>query len=171
MKCINAKRVFMSNPLIGLEGLPPFSKIKPEFVVPALKDGIANCRKAIDDVLAKKSYTWDDLVLPLEEADDKLSRLFSPVSHLNSVMNNDELREAYEQCLPLISEYSTFVGQHQGLYEAYNALYNSDEFKTLTTAQQKSITNALRDFKLSGIALASDQQKRYGEISARLSEL
>ena len=86
-------------------------------------------------------------------------------------MNNDELREAYEQCLPLISEYSTFVGQHQGLYEAYNALYNSDEFKTLTTAQQKTITNALRDFKLSGIAFNPEQQKRYGEISARLSEL
>lgn len=161
----------MSNPLIGLEGLPPFSKIKPEYVVPALKDGIELCRKAIDDVLAKGSYTWDDLVLPLEEADDKLSRMFSPVSHLNSVMNNDELREAYEQCLPLISEYSTFVGQHQGLYNAYNTLYNSDEFKTLTTAQQKTITNALRDFKLSGIALAAEQQTRYGEISARLSEL
>ena len=108
------------NPLIGLEGLPPFSKIKPEYVVPALKHGIEQSRKAIDDVLAKGSYTWDDLVLPLEEADDKLSRMFSPVSHLNSVMNNDELRQAYEQCLPLISEYSTFVGQHQGLYEAYN---------------------------------------------------
>ncbi|KTF16444.1 oligopeptidase A [Pseudoalteromonas sp. H103] len=159
------------NPLIGLEGLPPFSKIKPEYVVPALKHGIEQSRKAIDDVLAKGSYTWDDLVLPLEEADDKLSRMFSPVSHLNSVMNNDELRQAYEQCLPLISEYSTFVGQHQGLYEAYNALYNSDEFKTLTTAQQKTITNALRDFKLSGIALGADDQKRYGEISVRLSEL
>jgi len=159
------------NPLIGLEGLPPFSKIKPEYVVPALKHGIEQSRKAIDDVLAKGSYTWDDLVLPLEEADDKLSRMFSPVSHLNSVMNNDELREAYEQCLPLISEYSTFVGQHQGLYEAYNSLYNSEEFKTLTTAQQKTITNALRDFKLSGIALGADDQKRYGEISVRLSEL
>ncbi|MCQ8890505.1 oligopeptidase A [Pseudoalteromonas carrageenovora] len=159
------------NPLIGLEGLPPFSKIKPEYVVPALKHGIEQSRKAIDDVLAKGSYTWDDLVLPLEEADDKLSRMFSPVSHLNSVMNNDELRQAYEQCLPLISEYSTFVGQHQGLYEAYNALYNSDEFKTLTAAQQKTITNALRDFNLSGIALGADDQKRYGEISVRLSEL
>jgi len=159
------------NPLIGLEGLPPFSKIKPEYVGPALKHCIEQSRKAIDDVLAKGSYTWDDLVLPLEEADDKLSRMFSPVSHLNSVMNNDELRQAYEQCLPLISEYSTFVGQHQGLYEAYNALYNSDEFKTLTTAQQKTITNALRDFKLSGIALGADDQKRYGEISVRLSEL
>ena len=160
-----------NNPLIGLEGLPPFSKIKPAHVVPALKAAIAECRAKIDEVLASKSYTWNDLVLPLEEADDKLSRLFSPVSHMNSVVNNDELREAYEQCLPLLSEYSTFVGQHQGLYDAYNALHNSDEFKTLTTAQQKTITNALRDFELSGIALKPEQQKRYGEISARLSEL
>lgn len=160
-----------NNPLIGLEGLPPFSKIKPAHVVPALKAAIAECRTKIDEVLACKSYTWNDLVLPLEEADDKLSRLFSPVSHMNSVVNNDELREAYEQCLPLLSEYSTFVGQHQGLYDAYNALHNSDEFKTLTTAQQKTITNALRDFELSGIALKPEQQKRYGEISARLSEL
>ena len=160
-----------NNPLIGLEGLPPFSKIKPAHVVPALKAAIAECRTKIDEVLATKSYTWNDLVLPLEEADDKLSRLFSPVSHMNSVVNSDELREAYEQCLPLLSEYSTFVGQHQGLYDAYNALHNSDEFKTLTTAQQKTITNALRDFELSGIALKPEQQKRYGEISARLSEL
>ncbi|WP_404341237.1 oligopeptidase A [Pseudoalteromonas mariniglutinosa] len=160
-----------NNPLIGLEGLPPFSKIKPAHVVPALKTAISECRNKIDQVLANKSYTWNDLVLPLEEADDKLSRMFSPVSHMNSVVNSDELREAYEQCLPLISEYSTFVGQHQGLYDAYQALYQSDEFKNLTTAQQKSITNALRDFELSGIALAPEQQQRYGEISARLSEL
>ena len=53
-----------TNPLIGLEGLPPFSKIKPEYVVPALKHGIEQCRKAIDDVLAKGSFTWNDLVLP-----------------------------------------------------------------------------------------------------------
>lgn len=160
-----------NNPLVGLEGLPPFSKIEPAHVVPALKAAIKECRLTIDKVLAAKSYTWNDLVLPLEEADDKLSRLFSPVSHMNSVVNSDELREAYEQCLPLLSEYSTFVGQHQGLYDAYNALHNSDEFKALTTAQQKTITNALRDFELSGIALKPEQQKRYGEISARLSEL
>lgn len=127
-----------NNPLIGLEGLPPFSKIEPVHVVPAVKAAIAECRAKIDEVLATKSYTWNDLVLPLEEADDKLSRLFSPVSHMNSVVNSDELREAYEQCLPLLSEYSTFVGQHQGLYDAYNTLHNSDEFKSLTIAQQKN---------------------------------
>lgn len=161
----------MTNPLIGMEGLPPFSKIKPEHVVEALKQAIAHCRDTIDEVLKNDSYSWENLVLPLEEADDKLSRMWSPVSHMHSVVNNDALRQAFDACLPLISEYSTYVGQHQGLYQAYKSLKESDSFATLSTAQQKTLENALRDFKLSGIALAPEQQKRYGEISARLSEL
>ncbi|MCF2907552.1 oligopeptidase A [Pseudoalteromonas sp. DL2-H2.2] len=161
----------MTNPLIGMEGLPPFSKIKPEHVVEALKQAIEQCRNTIDEVLKNDSYSWENLVLPLEEADDKLSRMWSPVSHMHSVVNSDALRQAYDACLPLISEYSTYVGQHQGLYEAYKSLKESDAFAALNTAQQKSINNALRDFQLSGIALAPEQQKRYGEISARLSEL
>ncbi|MEQ2356495.1 oligopeptidase A [Pseudoalteromonas piscicida] len=161
----------MSNPLIGLEGLPPFSKIKPEHIVEALKSAIAHCRETIDTVLAQSNYTWDNFVLPLEEADDKLSRMWSPVSHMHSVVNSDALRKAYDECLPLISEYSTYCGQHQGLYEAYKAVKESAEFGNLTIAQQTSVDNALRDFQLSGIALEAAKQKRYGEIVARLSEL
>ncbi|MFC3034367.1 oligopeptidase A [Pseudoalteromonas fenneropenaei] len=161
----------MSNPLIGLSGLPPFSQIKPEHVVPALDAAIAHCRATIDKVLQQDHFTWDNFVLPLEEADDQMSRMWSPVSHLNSVMNNDELRAAYEACLPKLSEYSTFVGQHQGLFNAYQAIKNSPEFASLTLAQQTSIDNALRDFKLSGIALDEQAQKRYGEIVTRMSEL
>ncbi|RXE85647.1 oligopeptidase A [Pseudoalteromonas sp. A757] len=161
----------MSNPLIGLEGLPPFSKIKPEHIVEALKSAIAHCRETIDSVLAQSNYTWDNFVLPLEEADDKLSRMWSPVSHMHSVVNSEALRKAYDECLPLISEYSTYVGQHQGLYEAYKAVKESVEFGNLTVAQQTSVDNALRDFQLSGIALEPANQKRYGEIVARLSEL
>ncbi|MBQ4837472.1 oligopeptidase A [Pseudoalteromonas luteoviolacea] len=161
----------MSNPLIGLEGLPPFSKIKPEHVVPALKVAIEHCRETIDKVLEQPQSTWQNFVQPLEEADDKLSKMWSPVSHMHSVVNNEELRKAYDECLPLISEYSTYVGQHQGLYKAYLSLQQSDDFADLSTAQQKTITNALRDFKLSGIALDDAGQKRYGEISAKLSEL
>ncbi|MDP4490392.1 oligopeptidase A [Pseudoalteromonas piscicida] len=161
----------MSNPLIGLEGLPPFSKIKPEHIVEALKSAIAHCRETIDTVLAQSNYTWDNFVLPLEEADDKLSRMWSPVSHMHSVVNSDALRKAYDECLPLISEYSTYSGQHQGLYEAYKAVKESAEFGNLTIAQQMSVDNALRDFQLSGIALEAAKQKRYGEIVARLSEL
>ncbi len=161
----------MSNPLIGLEGLPPFSKIKPEHIVEALKSAIAHGRETIDTVLAQSNYTWDNFVLPLEEADDKFSRMWSPVSHMHSVVNSDALRKAYDECLPLISEYSTYCGQHQGLYEAYKAVKESAEFGNLTIAQQTSVDNALRDFQLSGIALQPAEQKRYGEIKARLSEL
>ncbi|MBQ4844196.1 oligopeptidase A [Pseudoalteromonas sp. MMG005] len=161
----------MSNPLIGLEGLPPFSQIQPEHVVPALKEAIAHCRQTIDDVLKNSDFNWDNLVIPMEEADDKLSRMWSPVSHMHSVVNSDALRQAYDECLPLISEYSTYCGQHQGLYNAYKAVKDSADFATLTIAQQTTIDNQLRDFALSGIALNEAQQARYGEISARLSEL
>ena len=161
----------MTNPLIGLEGLPPFSKIKPEHVVPAVEHGIEQCKKTIEQVLAGKDFTWQGLVMPLEEADDKLSRLFSPVSHMHSVVNSQALREVYDQVLPKLSEYSTYVGQHQGLFDAYTALAQSEEYAQLSRAQQKVIDNALRDFKLSGIALNASDKKRYGEISSRLSEL
>ena len=162
----------MTNPLLQNTSLPPFSKIKPEHIKPAVEEAIANCKKTIVDVLANNTeFTWANLVTPIDEVDDVLGKLWSPVSHMNSVVNSDELREAYESCLPLLSEYGTFVGQHAGLFAAYQQLSNSEAFKALSTAQQKVINNALRDFKLSGIALNEQDKKRYGEISTRLSEL
>ncbi len=162
----------MSNPLLTIKDLPAFSQIKPEHVKPAVEQAITDCRNLIDQVLKDNpTPSWDSIVAPIEEIDDRLSRLWSPVSHLNSVMNSDELREAYESCLPLLSEYGTWVGQHKGLFEAYKAIKASDEFGALTRAQQKTITDSLRDFELSGIGLPKDQQTRYGEISKRMSEL
>ncbi|TYK65753.1 oligopeptidase A [Colwellia echini] len=162
----------MTNPLLVPSELPAFSKIKPEHVKPAVEQAITNCKKVIEQVLVNNTeFTWDNLVLPIDEVDDVLSKLWSPVSHLNSVQSSNELREAYESCLPLLSEYGTFVGQNEELYQAYSSLKNSSHFATLDTAQQKVITNALRDFKLSGIALNDDDKKRYGEIVSRLSEL
>jgi oligopeptidase A len=162
----------MSNPLLTFTDLPPFSQIKPEHVKPAVEQAIDACRAKIDAVLEGNSNpTWDNVVAPIEEIDDKLSRLWSPVSHMNSVVNSDELREAYESCLPILSEYGTWVGQHKGLYEAYKAIKASDEFEALSQAQQKTIKDSLRDFELSGIGLPANEQHRYGEISKRMSEL
>ncbi|MBL4941399.1 MAG: oligopeptidase A [Colwellia sp.] len=166
----------MTNPLLPQNvkntALPCFSKIKPEHIKPAVEQAIANCKKVIEEVLSEQdNFTWVNLVTPIDEEDDVLSKLWSPVSHLNSVMSTDELRDAYESCLPLLSEYGTFVGQHQGLFQAYNSIKSSAEFANLNTAQQKVITNALRDFKLSGIALNDNDKKRYDEIVTRLSEL
>ncbi|WP_047048211.1 oligopeptidase A [Vibrio mexicanus] len=162
----------MSNPLLTFTDLPPFSQIKPEHVKPAVEQAIADCRAQIEQSLKDNTNpSWDNLVSPIEEADDRLSRLWSPVSHMNSVVNSDELREAYESCLPLLSEYGTWVGQHKGLFDAYKSIKASDNFAELTQAQKKTITDALRDFELSGIGLPADEQHRYGEISKRMSEL
>ena len=162
----------MTNPLLIDAPLPLFSKIKPEHVLPAIQEALKNCRHTIETVLTKNSqYTWDNLIQPIDEMDEKFSRAWSPVSHLNSVKNSPELREAYEACLPLLSEYSTWVGQHKPLYQAYKQIKESEEYTKLTKAQKKVIDNALRDFELSGIGLPEDKQKRYGEIVAKLSEL
>lgn len=162
----------MTNPLLTPFSLPPFSAIKPEHVVPAVTKALEDCRAAVESAVAHGApYSWENLCQPLAEVDDVLGRIFSPVSHLNSVKNSPELREAYEQTLPLLSEYSTWVGQHEGLYKAYRDLRDGDNYATLNTAQKKAVDNALRDFELSGIGLPPEAQKRYGEIAARLSEL
>ena len=160
------------NPLFSMTSLPPFSAIKPSHIEPAVKAAIALCRDKVEQVLSENNtYTWDNLVAPLEESDDKLGRIWSPVGHLNGVLNSDELRLAYEACLPQLSEYGTWVGQNKGLYQAYQQIADSSDFNQLTSVQQKVIKDSLRDFKLSGIALNDEQQQRYGEISIRLSEL
>ncbi|NDL64586.1 oligopeptidase A [Acerihabitans arboris] len=162
----------MTNPLLTPYSLPPFSTIRPEHIVPAVKSALDECRQAVERIVALSGpYTWDNLCQPLAEVDDRLGRIWSPIGHLNAVKNSPELREAYEQCLPLLSEYSTWVGQNTGLYDAYRDLRNGDGYDELSVAQKKAVDNALRDFELSGIGLSPDKQKRYGEIAARLSEL
>ena len=162
----------MSNPLLTFTDLPLFSQIKPEHIQPAVEQAIADCRAKVEEVLASDAVpSWESIIIPLAETDDRLSRIWSPVSHLNSVQNSEELREAYEACLPALSEYGTWVGQNKGLYEAYKSIKESEAFVTLSQAQQKTIIDELRDFELSGIGLPADQQKRYGEISKRTSEL
>ncbi|UAK72387.1 oligopeptidase A [Aeromonas enteropelogenes] len=162
----------MTNPLLTMDSLPPFSQIQPEQVQPAVTQAIADCKQKIADVLAKQEpRTWDSLIAPLEEVNDRLARIWSPVSHLNSVLNSEALRAAHDACLPLLSEFQTYVGQHEGLYQAYRELAESDDFPRLDDAQRKEIQNTLRDFRLSGIGLPAEAQQRYGEIQARLSEL
>ena len=160
------------NPLLSMTGLPPFQHIKPEHVEPAFEAIIKSNREQIQKLLKDNTnYTWNNLIEPLEDMDDRLGRMWSPVSHMNSVVNSDELRDAYNNCLPLLSEYSTEMGQNIELYQAYQAIKDSAEFKELDEAQQKIINNALRDFHLSGIDLADEKKKRFREIRQQLSKL
>ncbi|VAW98129.1 Oligopeptidase A [hydrothermal vent metagenome] len=162
----------MPNPLLTFDGLPPFKHIKPEHIEPAIDALLAENRLAIETVLAEnETYSWDNFIQPLEEVGDKLDKAWSPVSHMNSVVNSDELRDAYNACLPKLSEFATEVGQHASLFKAYQSIADSDEYQILDRSQKKIIDNALRDFKLSGIDLSDDKKARYKEIKQALTKL
>lgn len=162
----------MSNPLLEQHLLPPFSRITPEHVEPAVRQLIEYNKQRIEELLASDhGFTWDNLLQPIEALEDELAKAWSPVSHLNSVCNSEALREAYNACLPLLSEYGTWMGQHSKLCAAYQQIADGKAFATLDTAQQKSIEQALRDFRLAGVDLPSDKKKHYGELKQRLSKL
>ena len=162
----------MHNPLLCIERLPPFTKITPEHVKPAVEYLLAESRQQVEQLLADNTcYTWDNLIEPLEEMDDRISRAWSPVSHMNAVVNSEPLRTAYNECLPLLSEYGTEMGQHEGLFQAYRQISSGDEYTRLDTAQKKIIDNARRDFRLSGIELDQDARERYKAVMQELSKL
>jgi len=160
----------MINPLLTASGLPQFSAILPQHVEPAVDQVLADNRAAIDRLLnMRHAYIWDNLVDPLEELADRLRRTWSPVSHLNAVVNSPELRAAYNACLPKLSDYATELGQNERLYRAYQAIVEGAEWQRLDTAQKKIIDNALRDFRLSGVALPAAEKARFKEIMQELS--
>ena len=162
----------MNNPLLKSSELPPFSKILPEHIKPAIESIIDDNEKAVAALLASGSESgWASLQEPLDQLDDRLGQAWSPVGHMNAVVNSEALREAYNGCLPLLSEYSTRLGQNRQLFEAYQSLADSEAFQKLDSAQQKVINDNLRDFRLAGVALEDDKKARYGEIKKQLSEL
>ncbi|WP_020504698.1 oligopeptidase A [Lamprocystis purpurea] len=159
----------MSNPLLDHVGLPAFARILPEHVEPALDARLAACRTEIARLTSAVPVpTWENFVEALEEMDDTLSRTWSPIGHLNGVMNSDALRAAYNACLPKLSDYGTEVGQNEDLFRGYQAVAAQEH---LDSTQRKLVENALRDFHLSGVDLPADKKARYKAISQELSQL
>jgi oligopeptidase A len=159
----------MSNPLLDPVGLPAFARILPEHVELAIDARLADCRAEIARLTRGVDVpTWENFVEPMEEMDDALNRTWSPVGHLNGVMNSDALRAAYNACLPKLSDYGTEVGQNEDLFRAYQAVSAQEH---LDPTQRKLVENALRDFHLSGVDLPADKKARYKAISQELSQL
>ena len=160
------------NPLLNIDGLPEFSKIIPAHVEPAIDQIIAENQQIMQSLLAENtSYDWENLIEPLDLAQDRLQKAWSPVRHMNSVVNTPELREVYNACLAKLSAYYTDIGQNTELYRAYQSIRDSETFPQLDQAQQKSIDDALRGFRLSGVSLPEDKKLRFKEIQQELSAL
>lgn len=159
------------NPLLERGDLPRFSAIRPEHVSPAIDRILTDNREAIERILADGPDSWENLVEPLEELEDRLSQAWSPVGHLVGVCNTPELREAYNANLGKLSDYATELGQHQGLFKVFGRLAERAGELALDPVQRKVINDELRDFRLSGVALPADKQARFKEIQQELSTL
>jgi oligopeptidase A len=159
----------MDNPLIDMPGLPPFGRILPEHVEPAIDTLLARNRARIEELAQGAELpTWENFIEPLEMLGDSLERAWSPVGHLNAVMNSEALRAAYNACLPKLSDYASELGQNRALFEGYRAVAAQEH---LDATQRQLLANALRDFHLSGVDLPPDQQSRFKAIDRELSRL
>lgn len=161
----------MDNPLLTQSPLPMFSNIHPEDIEPALKHLISQNRARLTALLTQKNFTWDNLMAPMEDMSDQLSQFWSPISHLHSVLSSPALREAYNICLPLLTEYHTELMHNETLYQAIQSIANSPDFAKLDVAQRKIIENDLRDLKLAGVNLPPTEKTRFGELQKQLSHL
>lgn len=156
----------MSNPLVvPISQLIDYAAVKAEHIEPAITKLLQQARNAVDAITEQPTATWENTAQALNDATEQLQRAWTIVGHLNSVINSPELREARTACLPQVSEFGTWIGQHQGLYNKYQQLSQSDAFASFNAEQKRAIELALRDFRLSGVELEGDARKRYGEIS------
>lgn len=161
----------LNNPLLQQPVLPAFNSIQPAMIKPAIEAILEQNRKQVAELQILEEADWDALVKPLELMDDYLSKAWSPIRHLNSVKSSDELREIYNECLPLLSEYATELGQNEGLYRGYQAIADNPQFKTLSQAQQKTIEDSLKHFRLAGVSLSGEKKSQYQQLQKELSEL
>lgn len=161
------------NPLlVPMDTLVNYASITPSHVSEAIEQLLAQARTAIE-VAADTNLapTWDAVVTPLDDASEPLWRAWSIAGHLNAVVNTPELRDVYNKMLGPISEFSTWVGLHEGLYQQYQRLRQSADFPNLSPARRRVIDLALRDFKLSGVELQGEARERYASNSDRQSQV
>jgi oligopeptidase A len=154
-----------------LAALPSFSTIKPDQIEPQFKSLLERNRKKINGILAAPTYTWETLMQPLEDINNELENLWSPITHMHSVMESEELRDAYNKTLDHLTEYYTEISQNEALYKAIKSLIQSEEYTQYTDAQKKILENDMRDFKLSGVHLPADKKARLADLHHELSRL
>lgn len=161
----------MKNYLLEPVGLPAFDQLHASDVEPAVDVVLAANHARLTTLASQTAPDWDSLVAPLDDMAEALHRAFGPAAHLNAVCNTPELRAAYNACLPKLSAYETELGQHAGLYQAFQALAARSSALQLDAVQEKILRDELRDFRLAGVHLPAKEKARFKVVQQRLSEL
>jgi oligopeptidase A len=160
----------MSTANVSGTELPAFDRIRAAEVETTIRELLQRHRSEVASLEAQPNPTFENTVLPLEQLAHRLSRTWSPIGHLNGVLNSEELRASYNACLPLLSNYWTDLAQSEPLYRAYSAIAANESGK-LAPAQRRVIERALEDFRLAGVGLPADRKARYKEVVQELAQL
>ncbi|HWX69632.1 MAG TPA: M3 family metallopeptidase, partial [Steroidobacteraceae bacterium] len=160
----------MDNPLLDQQALPQFMRIRPEHVEPAVRQLLSANRARIGELAMLAAPTFASVVEPLEELHHRTSRTWSPVSHLNAVLNSEALRAGYNACLPLLSAYQTDLAQSAPLYQAYRTIAEQ-EGAALAPVQRQLIEHAVRDFRLAGVGLPRERKEHFKTAMLELAQL
>ena len=160
----------MDNPLLGQEPLPQFLRIRPEHVEPAVRELLSQNRARIEELATQRQPTFASVVEPMEELQHRISRTWSPVSHLNAVLNSDALRAGYNACLPLLSAYQTDLAQSEPLFRAYRTVAEQ-QGAALGPAQRQLLEHRVRDFRLAGVGLPAERKERFKTAMLELTQL
>ena len=162
-----------NNPLLDVEGLPRFAAIRPEHVGSAL-DALLVSNQAVIGQLesaVRDDADWESFAQPLEDLEDRLQKMWSPVSHLNAVADTEDLRDAYQNSLEKLTAYRAALGQNKTIFQGYRNIQAHADFSGLDAAKRKVILNAVRDFQLSGVELEGKERARFKDIITDLATL
>src|SRR5690348_13352940 len=159
------------NPLLGNAQLPAFSKIRASDVVPAIDAILGDYQAGIDALIASDGpRDFEHVMLESERLDQRLARAWAPVSHLHAVADTKELRAAYDAALEKITDFESALGQNRELFAAVQAVADAPGFAERPRPERAAVEHALRDFRLSGVALEEPARSRFREIANELAK-
>ncbi len=161
----------VSNPLLAETGLPQFAAIRPEHIVPAVKQTVDRALARLAEIEQQFTPTWVGTMGLIEDLERPFEYAWKPVGHLFGVLNSDPLRAAYDEAQPLIVEFSLRVRQSEPLYRAIKALREGAEFAQLTPTRQRIVDDRIKDAELAGIGLPESQRARFNTIEQELSQV
>ena len=157
-----------ANPLLEERPLPAFARVRPEHAGPAIEAVLAENRAGIRGLANEKSDETSFL-MPMEVMEGRLEEVFSPIQHLRAVCDSPQWRDAYNECLSKITEYSTELSHNKELYEKYKEIKEGAAWSSLSAARQKEVDLSLRSFRLGGVGLPKKEKKRFAEIEQELA--
>ena len=159
----------MSTALLREQQLPAFNEFSTHDFAPALEALITTYQEILANVISQENPTWRSAVAPLSDVSRQIDHVWSILSHLKAVDDNEVIREVYNDLSAKLTRFRSEVSQNEALYKVYEQV--SETAEGLDEGQNKVLENTLRGFRLSGVALPQDKKDAFKQLSEQLVAL